>query len=85
MWPSWECGLREVNSAWSPDPGRAGQWAGPGPAQLFRHLHEIQSAFKLSSISFEILGFNSKGEVCNQRDPVGPDSEDGMVVVKDRV
>ena len=30
-----ECGLREVNSAWSPDPGRAGQWAGPGSAQPF--------------------------------------------------
>lgn len=30
---------------------------------LFRHLHEIQSG-RTSSISFEILGFNSKGEVC---------------------
>lgn len=29
---------------------------------LFRHLHEIQSG-RTSSISFEILGFNSKGEV----------------------
>ncbi|KAJ7413541.1 GTP-binding protein 2 [Pitangus sulphuratus] len=28
---------------------------------LFRHLHEIQSG-RTSSISFEILGFNSKGE-----------------------
>ncbi|XP_040207692.1 GTP-binding protein 2 isoform X2 [Rana temporaria] len=31
---------------------------------LFRHLHEIQSG-RTSSISFEILGFNSKGEVVN--------------------
>lgn len=31
---------------------------------LFRHLHEIQSG-RTSSISFEILGFNSKGEVIN--------------------
>jgi len=30
---------------------------------LFRHLHEIQSG-RTSSISHEILGFNSKGEVC---------------------
>lgn len=29
---------------------------------LFRHLHEVQSG-RTSSISFEILGFNSKGEV----------------------
>lgn len=29
---------------------------------LFRHLHEIQTGHT-SSISFEILGFNSKGEV----------------------
>ncbi|MGH0173859.1 UNVERIFIED_CONTAM: hypothetical protein FKN15_067817 [Acipenser sinensis] len=29
---------------------------------LFRHLHEIQSG-RTSSISFEIMGFNSKGEV----------------------
>uniref|UniRef100_A0A8C5NED7 GTP-binding protein 2-like n=1 Tax=Gouania willdenowi TaxID=441366 RepID=A0A8C5NED7_GOUWI len=28
---------------------------------LFRHLHEIQTG-RTSSISFEILGFNSKGE-----------------------
>ena len=38
---------------------------------LFRHLHEIQSG-RTSSISHEILGFNSKGEVkviihCNSR------------------
>lgn len=32
---------------------------------LFRHLHEIQSG-RTSSISFEILGFNSKGEVRNE-------------------
>ncbi|XP_056135843.1 GTP-binding protein 2b [Lampris incognitus] len=31
---------------------------------LFRHLHEIQTG-RTSSISFEILGFNSKGEVVN--------------------
>ena len=31
---------------------------------LFRHLHEIQSG-RTSSISHEILGFNSKGEVCS--------------------
>ncbi|XP_033831287.1 GTP-binding protein 2-like [Periophthalmus magnuspinnatus] len=31
---------------------------------LFRHLHEIQSG-RTSSISFEILGFNSKGQVVN--------------------
>uniref|UniRef100_A0A3Q4B6X0 Tr-type G domain-containing protein n=1 Tax=Mola mola TaxID=94237 RepID=A0A3Q4B6X0_MOLML len=31
---------------------------------LFRHLHEIQTGHT-SSISFEILGFNSKGEVVN--------------------
>ena len=30
---------------------------------LFRHLHEIQTG-RTSSISHEILGFNSKGEVC---------------------
>ena len=29
---------------------------------LFRHLHEIQSG-RTSSISHEILGFNSQGEV----------------------
>lgn len=29
---------------------------------LFRHLHEIESG-RTSSISHEILGFNSKGEV----------------------
>ncbi len=29
---------------------------------LFRHLHEIQSG-RTSSISHEILGFDSKGEV----------------------
>lgn len=29
---------------------------------LFRHLHEIQSG-RTSSISHEILGFNSNGEV----------------------
>ena len=29
---------------------------------LFRHLHEIQTG-RTSSISHEILGFNSKGEV----------------------
>ncbi|KAM6207727.1 GTP-binding protein 2 [Sarcoramphus papa] len=34
---------------------------------LFRHLHEIQSG-RTSSISFEILGFNSKGEVVNYSD-----------------
>uniref|UniRef100_A0A3B1JVF2 GTP binding protein 2 n=1 Tax=Astyanax mexicanus TaxID=7994 RepID=A0A3B1JVF2_ASTMX len=31
---------------------------------LFRHLHEIQTG-RTSSISFEILGFDSKGEVVN--------------------
>uniref|UniRef100_A0A8C6MC51 GTP binding protein 2 n=1 Tax=Nothobranchius furzeri TaxID=105023 RepID=A0A8C6MC51_NOTFU len=31
---------------------------------LFRHLHEIQTG-RTSSISFEILGFNSKGEIVN--------------------
>ncbi|XP_038154946.1 GTP-binding protein 2-like isoform X1 [Cyprinodon tularosa] len=31
---------------------------------LFRHLHEIQTG-RTSSISFEILGFNSRGEVIN--------------------
>ncbi|XP_028844160.1 GTP-binding protein 2 [Denticeps clupeoides] len=31
---------------------------------LFRHLHEIQSG-RTSSISFEILGYDSKGEVVN--------------------
>ncbi|KAK9541470.1 hypothetical protein VZT92_001511 [Zoarces viviparus] len=31
---------------------------------LFRHLHEIQTG-RTSSISFEILGFSSKGEVVN--------------------
>lgn len=30
---------------------------------LFRHLHEIQTG-RTSSISHEILGFNSKAEVC---------------------
>uniref|UniRef100_A0A8C7STS2 Tr-type G domain-containing protein n=1 Tax=Oncorhynchus mykiss TaxID=8022 RepID=A0A8C7STS2_ONCMY len=34
---------------------------------LFRHLHEIQTG-RSSSISFEILGFNSKGEVVNYSD-----------------
>lgn len=33
---------------------------------LFRHLHEIQTG-RTSSISFEILGFNSKGEVRESR------------------
>ncbi|XP_054635682.1 GTP-binding protein 2b isoform X1 [Dunckerocampus dactyliophorus] len=34
---------------------------------LFRHLHEIQTG-RTSSISFEILGFNSRGEVVNYSD-----------------
>lgn len=34
---------------------------------LFRHLHEIQSG-RTSSISHEILGFNSKGEIVNYSD-----------------
>ncbi|XP_016150703.1 GTP-binding protein 2-like [Sinocyclocheilus grahami] len=34
---------------------------------LFRHLHEIQTG-RTSSISFEILGFNSKGAVVNYSD-----------------
>ncbi|XP_070571097.1 GTP-binding protein 2-like isoform X2 [Ptychodera flava] len=34
---------------------------------LFRHLHEIQSG-RTSSISHEILGFDSKGEVINYSD-----------------
>ncbi|XP_002731255.1 GTP-binding protein 2-like [Saccoglossus kowalevskii] len=34
---------------------------------LFRHLHEIQSG-RTSSISHEILGFNSKGQVINYSD-----------------
>ncbi|KAJ8002395.1 hypothetical protein DPEC_G00179690 [Dallia pectoralis] len=34
---------------------------------LFRHLHEIQTG-RTSSISFEILGFTSKGEVVNYSD-----------------
>ncbi|XP_036429590.1 GTP-binding protein 2 isoform X1 [Colossoma macropomum] len=34
---------------------------------LFRHLHEIQTG-RTSSISFEILGFDSKGEVVNYSD-----------------
>lgn len=33
---------------------------------LFRHLHEIQSG-RTSSISHEILGFNSKGEVLHKK------------------
>lgn len=33
---------------------------------LFRHLHEIQTG-RTSSISFEILGFNTKGEVRKYR------------------
>lgn len=37
---------------------------------LFRHLHEIQSG-RTSSISFEILGFNSKGEVHASTGPSG--------------
>lgn len=37
---------------------------------LFRHLHEIQSG-RTSSISFEILGFNSKGEVHGLNGPRG--------------
>lgn len=39
---------------------------------LFRHLHEIQTG-RTSSISFEILGFNSKGEV--RIDPPWPIQE----------
>lgn len=35
---------------------------------LFRHLHEIQTG-RTSSISFEILGFNSKGEVRGENMP----------------
>ncbi|XP_061627057.1 GTP-binding protein 2b isoform X1 [Phyllopteryx taeniolatus] len=34
---------------------------------LFRHLHEIQTG-RTSSISFEILGFDSRGEVVNYSD-----------------
>ncbi|CAB4019019.1 GTP-binding 2-like, partial [Paramuricea clavata] len=34
---------------------------------LFRHLHEIESG-RTSSISHEILGFNSKGQVVNYSD-----------------
>lgn len=44
---------------------------------LFRHLHEIQTG-RTSSISFEILGFNSKGEV--RKDPV-PDNDSSVYVV----
>lgn len=39
---------------------------------LFRHLHEIQTG-RTSSISFEILGFNSKGEVRVAVRRKGPD------------
>ena len=35
---------------------------------LFRHLHEIQTG-RTSSISHEILGFNSKGEVRSKKCP----------------
>ena len=35
---------------------------------LFRHLHEIQTG-RTSSISFEILGFNNKGEVRTNSTP----------------
>lgn len=51
---------------------------------LFRHLHEIQSG-RTSSISFEILGFNSKGEVHAINGTQWGQSEGGMVVVRDRV
>ncbi|KAI7805413.1 GTP-binding protein 2 [Triplophysa rosa] len=34
---------------------------------LFRHLHEIQTG-RTSSISFELLGFDSKGEIVNYSD-----------------
>ncbi len=37
---------------------------GKARLNLFRHLHEIQSG-RTSSISHEILGFDSKGEVVN--------------------
>ncbi|KAJ3614278.1 hypothetical protein NHX12_017852 [Muraenolepis orangiensis] len=37
---------------------------------LFRHLHEIQTG-RTSSISFEILGFNSKGEMITFMDLAG--------------
>lgn len=51
---------------------------------LFRHLHEIQSG-RTSSISFEILGFNSKGEVHGiSGTQWGQTHEDGLVEVKDR-
>ncbi|KAM9804375.1 GTP-binding protein 2 [Neosynchiropus ocellatus] len=40
---------------------------GKARLNLFRHLHEIQTG-RTSSISFEILGFNSKGEVVNYSD-----------------
>lgn len=39
---------------------------GKARLNLFRHLHEIQTG-RTSSISFEILGFNSKGEVRKYR------------------
>ena len=34
---------------------------------LFRHLHEIQSG-RTSSVSYDILGFDNKGQVCLCRD-----------------
>ncbi|XP_065216061.1 GTP-binding protein 2 [Planococcus citri] len=44
---------------------------GKGNARLnmFRHLHEVQSG-RTSSISHEILGFNSKGDVVNYKEAV---------------
>lgn len=51
---------------------------------LFRHLHEIQSG-RTSSISFEILGFNSKGEVHAVTGTQWGQTEEGVVVVRDRV
>ena len=43
--------------------GQLDNGRGRARLNLFRHLHEIQSG-RTSSISHEILGFSSKGEVC---------------------
>ncbi|XP_064599993.1 GTP-binding protein 2-like [Liolophura sinensis] len=44
--------------------GQLDNGRGRARLNLFRHLHEIQSG-RTSSISHEILGFNSKGEIVN--------------------
>ncbi|KAG7217938.1 hypothetical protein INR49_020760 [Caranx melampygus] len=76
---SWTCGgvavLGNVDAGKSTllgvlTQGELDNGRGRARLNLFRHLHEIQTG-RTSSISFEILGFNSKGEMITFIDLAG--------------